>query len=101
MGSAPSVTIRSDGPPAAPPVHPVRSWRELLPCGTEAGAETSICVPTGCFTSHGVAHAEPLTITLTPARVLFTIRWPTGVYVATRRTPTPTADAGTVSDCEA
>ena len=46
-------------------------------------------------------HAAPFTVTARPGIELFTVRCPTGLYVATIRMPVSAALAGTVRLCVA
>src|ERR1039458_6792490 len=82
------------GPPLVD--QPRKSWRELAPCGTDGGALTFTCAPTGRNTLQGVVQAAPSTVTGKPATVLFTVRrdWP--VYRASKVTPINCDPAGTV-----
>src|SRR5271157_2658830 len=83
---------------AEPPLvdQPRKSWRELAPCGTDAGAPTSTCVPTGRNTLQGVVQVAPSTVTAKPATVLFTVRRDCPVYMATNLMPDNCDPAGIV-----
>ena len=96
-----SVPTQSPAGASTLPVHPLISAREPSPSGTEAGALTRTWVPTGNCMLHGVPQLVPFTVTVRPASGLVTVRDPTGLYVATSRTPEPGATAGTVKLCVA
>src|SRR5689334_14928192 len=78
------------------PGQPEKSEREESLCARLAGAVTCTEVPAGRCTSQGVAQSLPSTFTVSPEMVLLTVRCPTGVYVAVRRTPAVSALGGTV-----
>ena len=61
------------------PDPPLKPARVPAPSGTEAGALTRTCVPTGNCMSQGVAQFVPFTTTIRLASELVTVRCPTGL----------------------
>src|ERR1035437_3128390 len=100
-GSPPRVPTQSPAGAAVLPDHPLKSARVPSPSATEAGALTRNWVPTGRWMSQGVLQVAPFTVTVSPGIELFTVRCPTGLYVATIRTPVSAPLAATVKLCVA
>src|SRR5208283_1861302 len=98
MATGVPLSVPTQSPAAAGtlPLHPLISARVPVPSGTEAGALTRTCVPTGNCMLQGVPQVVPFTVTVRPASELVTVRDPTGLYVATIRMPVSAALAGTV-----
>src|ERR1039458_2883265 len=88
-----SAATQSPGTVEPPLVdQPRKSWRELSPCGTDAGALTCTCAPTGRNTLQGVVQAAPSSVTGKPATVLFTVRRDCPVYMAMKRSEEHTSE---------
>src|ERR1035437_5244062 len=86
-GSPPRIPTQSPAGAAVLPDHPLKSARVPSPSATEAGALTRTWVPTGRWMSQGVLHVAPFTVNVRPGIELFTVRCPTGLYVATILSP--------------